>query len=441
MTTTVTRPDPARPAMGKVALGSFAGALMEWYDFFLFGTAAALVFGPLFFPGDDPTLSTISAFATFGVGFVARPLGGIVFGHLGDRVGRKKTLIATLSIVGSCTFAIGLLPSHATAGVWAPILLVLLRLGQGFGLGGEYGGAALMTVEHAPKERRGFWGAIPQAAASTGILMATGAFALVSLLPEDQLLSWGWRLPFLFSVVLLGVGLFIRSKITETPDFERVKAEQAVARVPLVEVFRTDARTVFVTFGARLAETVTSNIGNAFAISYISGTLMLGQTVPLNAMLVAAAIGVVVTPLFGALSDRVGRRPVYLAGAGFVVVAAFPFFALLDTKSTALVCVALVGLYVFGNTLMFAPQATYFTELYGTNVRYTGLSLAFQGSALVGGLMPLTAAWLLRLAGGAPWLVAGLLSLAAVVTFCCVLGSRETHRPRSGRVPAHVASE
>ncbi|MQA04792.1 MAG: MFS transporter [Streptosporangiales bacterium] len=422
------------PSMRKVALDSFAGALMEWYDFFLFGTAAALVFGKVFFPGSDPAFSTIQAFATFGVGFVARPLGGIFFGHLGDRVGRKKTLIATLAIVGSCTFLIGLLPSHAAAGVWAPILLVILRLGQGFGLGGEYGGAALMVVEHAPAEKRGFWGSIPQASASTAILLSTGAFALVSLLPDDQLYSWGWRIPFLISVALLGIGLFIRSKISETPDFEQVKHEGQVARVPLVQVFRGgSARTVLVTLGARLAETVTSNLGNAFAISYISGTLLLGDTVPLNAMLVAAAIGIVVTPIFGAISDRVGRKPVYLAGALFVVVAGFPFFMLLNTKSTALICVALIGMYVFGNTLMFAAQATYFTELYGTNVRYTGLSLAFQGSALIGGLMPFTAAWLLKAGGGAPWLVAGMLVLTALITTGCLLVTKETHRPGAAR--------
>ncbi|HEX6443757.1 MAG TPA: MFS transporter [Streptosporangiales bacterium] len=432
--------DPDNAKMRKVALGSFAGAVMEWYDFFLFGTAAALVFGKLFFPGDDPTVSTISAFATYGVGFFARPLGGVVFGHLGDRVGRKKTLIATLSIVGVCTFAIGLLPTHATAGVWAPVLLVLLRLGQGFGLGGEYGGAALMTVEHAPDERRGFWGSVPQAAASTGIMLGTGLFALVSLLPDAQLYAWGWRIPFLVSAVLLAVGLFIRFRIEETPDFERIRAEQKVARVPLLEVFRTQAGTVGLTFGARLAETVSSNIGNAFAISYISTSLLVAKSVPLNGMLVASALGIVATPLFGALSDRVGRRPVYLAGAAFVVLAAFPFFLLLNSRSTALILVALVAMYIFGPTLMFAGQATFFTEQYGTNVRYTGLSLAYQVSAVIGGLMPVTAAWLLHAAGGAPWLVAGLLTVVGAVTFACVAATRETRLRSRATAAEHAAA-
>ena len=425
----------SQPKMTKVALGSFAGALMEWYDFFVFGTASALVLDKLFFPDGNPTLAKLSAFATFGVGFLARPLGGVLFGHLGDRAGRKKTLIITLSVVGTCTFAIGLLPTYHSAGFWAPLLLVLLRLGQGFGLGGEYGGAALMTVEHAPTHRRGLWGSVPQAAASTGIMLATGVFALVTRLPDAQLYSWGWRVPFLVSVVLLAVGLFIRSKVSETPEFERLRREQSLARRPVVEVFRAPG-VLGRTFGARLAESISSNVGNAFAISYVSTQLAVQKSVPLNGMLVASALGIVATPVFGALTDRYGRRPVYLAGAAFVVVAAFPFFALLDSKSEALIWLALIAMYIFGPTLMFAGQSTYFTELFGSNVRYTGLSLAYQGSAVVGGLTPLIAASLLTWAGGRPWLVAGFLALAGLVTAWCVWRSPET---RPVRVPAATA--
>ncbi|MEW2357174.1 MFS transporter [Spirillospora sp. NPDC029432] len=439
----MSQPPPATtaPEMRKVALGSFAGALMEWYDFFVFGTAAALVLGKLFFPEGNPTLATISAFATYGVGFLARPLGGIVFGHFGDRAGRKKTLIATLSIVGACTFAIGLLPTYAQAGIWAPVMLVVLRLLQGFGLGGEYGGAALMTVEHAPPGRRGFWGSIPQAAASAGILLATGVFALVTQLPDDQLYSWGWRVPFLISALLLAVGLFIRSKVAETPDFERLKREKTVAARPLVDVFR-DPRTVAVTFGARIGEAVSSNIGNAFAISYVSTQLAVAKSVPLNGMLVASALGIAATPVFGALTDRYGRRPIYLAGAAFVIVAAFPFFMMLNSKSEALIWLALIAMYIFGPTLMFAGQATYFTELFGSNVRYTGLSIAYQGSAVVGGLTPLIAATLLATAGDSPWLVAGFLVVSGLITFGCVLRSPETHpglrKPAGAAAPAKV---
>lgn len=427
----------SQPKMTKVALGSFAGALMEWYDFFVFGTASALVLGKLFFPAGNPTLATMSAFATFGVGFLARPLGGVIFGHLGDRAGRKKTLIITLSVVGTCTFAIGLLPTYHAAGAWAPILLVLLRLGQGFGLGGEYGGAALMTIEHAPRHRRGLWGSVPQAAASTGIMLATGVFALVTRLPDAQLYSWGWRVPFLISVVLLVVGLFIRSKVDETPEFRRLREEKALARRPVVDVFRTPG-VVGLTFGARLAEAISSNIGNAFAISYVSTQLAVAKSVPLNGMLVASALGIVATPVFGALTDRFGRRPVYLAGAGFVIVAAFPFFAMLDSKSEALIWVALIAMYIFGPTLMFAGQSTYFAELFGSNVRYTGLSIAYQGSAVVGGLTPLIAASLLTWLDGRPWLVATFLTAAGLLTAWCVYRSPET---RPARVPTPTPAE
>lgn len=430
----------SQPKMTKVALGSFAGALMEWYDFFVFGTAAALVLDKLFFPDGNPTLAKLSAFATFGVGFLARPLGGILFGHLGDRAGRKKTLIITLSVVGTCTFAVGLLPTYHTAGFWAPVLLVLLRLGQGFGLGGEYGGAALMTVEHAPTHRRGLWGSVPQAAASTGIMLATGVFALVTRLPDAQLYSWGWRIPFLISVVLLAVGLFIRSKVDETPEFTRLRDENALARRPVVEVFR-EPGVLGRTFGARLAEAISSNVGNAFAISYVSTQLAVAKSVPLNGMLVASALGIVATPIFGALTDRYGRRPVYLAGAGFVIVAAFPFFALLDSKSEALIWVALIAMYVFGPTLMFAGQSTYFTELFGKNVRYTGLSLAYQGSAVVGGLTPLIAASLLTWANGRPWLVAAFLTVAGLITAWCVYRSPETRPvPAPSAAPAEASA-
>lgn len=428
----MSHPQPPKGArMSRVALGSFAGALMEWYDFFVFGTASALVLGKLFFPPGNPTLATMSAFATFGVGFLARPLGGIVFGHIGDRTGRKTTLIITLSVVGTCTFAVGLLPSYATAGAWAPVLLVLLRLGQGFGLGGEYGGAALMTVEHAPENRRGLWGSLPQAAASTGIMLATGIFALVTRLPDAQLYSWGWRVPFLISAVLLVVGLFIRAKVRETPEFQRLRDTNKLAPRPVLDVFRAP-RVLGLAFGARISETVTSNIGNAFAISYVSTQLAMNKSVPLNAMLVASALGIVATPVFGALTDRYGRRPIYLAGAIFVVVAAFPFFALLNSKSDALIWVALILLYVFGNTLMFAGQSTFFTELFGSNVRYTGLSLAYQGSAVIGGLTPLIAAALLGALGGEPWLVAAFLAVAGLVTAWCVARSPETLPSRAG---------
>jgi len=419
-------------SMPKVAAASFAGAMLEWYDFFVFGTASALVLGPLFFPRADPLAGTIASFATFGVGFLARPIGGIVFGHMGDRIGRKSTLIATLLIIGIGTFFIGLLPTYSTAGVWAPVLLVFLRLVQGFGLGGEYGGAALLTIEHAGEGQRGLWGSIPQAAASGGILLATGTFALVSRLPKEALMSWGWRLPFLISIVMLVPGLFIRLNIAETPDFERVKRAKADNRLPLMTLLRNHPRNVLLTLGARLAETVSSNIINAFGIAYVATQLAMNRSVPLNGMLIASLIGMAMCPVFGALSDRLGRRFVYVAGAAFMALFAFPFFMLLGTRSASLICVAMILAYNFGPTMMFAVQATFFSELFGAGVRYTGLSVAYQVSAIVGGFTPLIATTLLRANGGAPWMVAGYLcgvSLLSLLSALFVRRQQEVLQP------------
>ena len=413
-------------SMPKVAVASFAGALMEWYDFFIFGTASALVFGPLFFPSHDPLTGVMASFATFGVGFLARPLGGVVFGHLGDRVGRKATLVATLVIIGIGTFLIGVLPTYASAGVTAPILLVILRLLQGFGLGGEYGGAALLTIEHAPQGRRGFWGSLPQAAASAGILLATGVFSLVELLPHDALMSWGWRIPFLLSAVMLAVGLYIRLNTTETPDFERAKASADTSSLPIVKLLRDHPRNVLLTLGARLAETTSSNIINAFGIVYVTTQLAMAKSVPLNGVLIASLIGIFMCPLFGTISDRLSRRTVYIAGAAFMALFAFPYFIMLNTHTVTTIWLAIIIAYNFGPTSMFAVQGTFFSELFGAGVRYTGLSIAYQVSAIIGGFTPLIAASLLKLGGGTPWLVAGFLCAISILSLVsAVLVRRE----------------
>lgn len=415
--------------MRKVVMGSFAGALLEWYDFFIFGTAAGIVFGPLFFPQSDPVVGTIAAFATFGVGFLARPLGGIVFGHYGDRVGRKVTLIWTLMIVGTSTFLIGLLPTYASAGIFAPILLVILRLIQGFGLGGEYGGAALMTIESAPEKKRGFFGSLPQTAASAGIMLATGIFALCySLLTPEQFMAWGWRIPFLLSALMLAVGMFIRLHIEETTDFKAIKnhenkgANKQIKKqtLPIVELFRNHPRNIFLALGARLAETVSSNIINAFGIAYVSTQLAMDRQVPLAGMLIASAIGLISCPLIGWLSDRFGQKPIYLVGAAFCAIFAFPFFMLLETRDAATIWLAMIVGYNFGPTMMFAVQPTMFTRMFGARVRYTGLSFAYQFSAILGGMTPLIAASLLALGNGKPWLVAAYFCIISLISFSCV---------------------
>ncbi|ABD86611.1 MFS transporter [Rhodopseudomonas palustris] len=408
-------------AMRKVVAASFAGALLEWYDFFIFGTAAGLVFGKLFFPQSDPAVGTIAAFATFGVGFLARPLGGVVFGHFGDRVGRKATLIATLLITGISTFLIGFLPTFADVGIAAPIMLVVLRLIQGFGLGGEYGGAALMTIESAPESRRGFFGSLPQMAASAGIMLATGVFALCSWgLTEAQFLDWGWRLPFLLSAAMLIVGMQIRLHIEETLDFKATRRrEQASTEkrvLPIVELLRRHPRNIALALGARLAETVSSNIVNAFGIAYVSTNLAMGRQLPLMGMLMASAIGIMLCPLFGWLSDRYGQRVVYLFGALACAVLIVPFFAALATGNGVLICLAFIVFYNLGPTAMFAVQPTMFSRMFGTRVRYTGLSFAYQFSAMLGGLTPLISASLLTLGHGDPWWVAGYLIVVSLIS-------------------------
>ncbi len=440
---------PSDPAHGvgdkqlrKVVAASFAGALLEWYDFFVFGTASGLVFGRLFFPASDPGLALIAAFATFGVGFFARPLGGIVFGHYGDRVGRKATLIATLLITGTSTFLIGCLPTVETVGVWAPVMLVVLRLVQGFGLGGEYGGAALMTIESAPLARRGFLGSLPQTAASAGIMLATGVFAFcLWVMGEAAFLDWGWRIPFLLSAVMLAVGMQIRLTTEETPEFLKARAERAKAAagrprpLPIVELMRRHPREIVLALGARLAETVSSNIVNAFGIAYVANQIGLGRELPLTGMLIASAIGIVACPLIGRLSDRIGQRRIYLFGAAVCVLFIFPFFLLLGTGSLPAIWLAFAIAYNFGPTMMFAVQPTMFARMFGTDVRYTGLSFAYQFSAILGGLTPLIAAVLVRWAGGGPWLVAGYVAAVSLVSFLCVLAIDETHAARPVRDP------
>ena len=377
----------------QVILASFIGTTIEWYDFFLYGTAAALVFNKLFFPNFDQLLGTLSAFSTFAVGFLARPFGGIIFGHFGDRVGRKSMLVYSLLIMGIATFLIGLLPTYETIGILAPAGLVLMRFAQGIGVGGEWGGAVLMAVEHSPKGARGFAGSWPQMGVPAGLLLSTSVFAAASSsLSEEQFLAWGWRIPFLLSVVLIGVGIFIRLRLLETPVFTRMVQNRSEAHRPLLDAFRDYSRNIVLAMGMRFAENGTFYIFTVFVLSYGTDELKLPKSIMLGGVILSAVIGLFSIPAFGALSDRVGRRPVYLFGALFTLLFAFPFFWLINSKSAILIWLAITLAVNVGHDAMYGPQAAYFSELFGTRVRYTGASLSYQlTSVFAGGFAPLIA--------------------------------------------------
>jgi len=412
----------------RVVIASFIGTTIEWYDFFLYGTASALVFNKLFFPSLDPLTGTMAAFATYAVGFFARPVGGVVFGHFGDKIGRKSMLVTTLMLMGVATILIGLLPTYEQIGIWAPLLLVTLRFIQGFGVGGEWGGAVLMAVEHGGEGKRGFYASWVQAGVPVGLLLANAVFMLTSSMNEQAFLSWGWRIPFLLGVLLLGVGMFIRLKIIESPVFTQAKTEDAGPKVPILAVLRDHPRNVLLAMGARFAENAFFYIFTVLALSYGSQQLGLSQSMLLNAVLIGSAVQLVVIPWFGALSDRLGRRPVYLGGAFFLMLFAFPFFWMIESRQTTLVILAVV-IGLVGHAAMYGPQAAFFSELFGTRVRYSGASLGYQlASPLAGGLAPLIATALLDRSGGQPWPVAVYLIFMAVITLISVWLAEETNK-------------
>lgn len=416
-----------KPQAVKAALSSFVGSVIEWYDFFLYGTAAALVFPQLFFPNSDPLVGTLQSFGTFTIGFVARPVGGMLFGHFGDRLGRKSMLVLTLLIMGMATAFIGILPTYETIGIWAPVLLVALRILQGFAVGGEWGGAALVAVEHAPKGKRGLYGSWTQMGVPGGLLLSTAVFAAFSALPQEQFLAWGWRVPFLLSFALVVVGLFIRLRVEETPAFQQVKEARSESRMPVVEVLRTYPKQVLLAMGARFAENGAFYIFSTFVLSYGTKYLEMPRSAILNGVLLATALECLAIPLFAALSDRIGRRPVYMAGAAFTALFAFPFFWLMGTKSLPLIWLAIVLALAVGHAAMYGPQAAFLAELFGTQVRYSGISIGYQlASVFAGGLAPLVATALLAWTGGTPWAVALYVSGMALVTLVAVFLAAET---------------
>lgn len=418
--------------VNQVVLASFVGTTIEWYDFFLYGTAAALVFNRLFFPDASPLMGTLKAYATFSVGFVARPLGGAIFGHYGDRIGRKSMLVYSLILMGAATALLGLLPTHATIGVWAPVGLTVLRFVQGIGVGGEWAGAVLMAVEHSGGSRRGFHGSWPQMGVPAGSLLSTGVFALFSTgLGEEQFLAWGWRVPFLLSVILIAIGLFIRLRLLETPAFARVKEERTEAAMPLIQLFREHPRDLLVGVGMRLAQNSLFYIFTVFVLSYGEKTLGYSRTTMLAGVAIASAVGLATTPFWGHYSDRVGRRPVYLIGAALSMLYAWPFFLLLGAGSVPLVWLAIVLGLNGGHDMMYGPQAAYLAELFGTRVRYSGASFVYQlSSVFSGGLAPLIATWLLA-GWGTPAVAAYMMGMC-LISLVATWFAPETHRRSIG---------
>ena len=421
----------ARPvsvsARRKAVLGAAIGTTIEWYDFLLYATAAALVFNKLFFPSLDPLAGTLSAYAAFAVGFLARPVGGAVFGHFGDRLGRKTVLVWALAIMGAATTLVGVLPTYERIGAWAPALLFVLRFVQGIGVGGEWGGAVLLAVEHSGGGRRGLHGAWPQMGVPAGLLLATGVFSVFSSnLSESAFLAWGWRVPFLLSFALIALGLFIRLRIPETPAFEHVREARRESRVPLLDVFREHPREVVVGVGMRFAENALFYVYTVFVLSYGETALGYSRSSLLAGVSLASFVGLFAIPFWAHLSDRLGRRPVYLAGALTSLAIAFPFFWLLG-RGPGFIGVALVLAVNVGHNMMYGPMAAYLSELFGTRVRYSGASLVYQAtSALSGGLSPFVAT-LLSTRYGWP-------AVAAYMVACCAITAiatwfaPETHR-------------
>ncbi|MGW7203055.1 MFS transporter [Streptomyces sp. NPDC054837] len=417
----------------RVALSGMLGTAVEFYDFLVYGTVAALVFGELFFPGADPAVGTIAAFGTFAAGYVARPIGGIVFGHFGDRLGRKNMLLLTMGLMGGASFLIGLLPTYDTAGVWAPVLLITLRVVQGIAIGGEWGGATLMVVEHAGERRRGLWSSFTQMGAPLGSLISVSVVALVSTLPKDQFAAWGWRVPFLLSVLLLGVGLFVRLKVVESPLFAEVKKGRAESRLPILDVLRRP-KPVLLACGVGIGAFTAQSLLTSYLIAYATG---IGYPRPqvLTALTVSAAVALVVLPCASALSDRIGRRPVVLTGAILSAATAFPVLALVDSRSSGALILAVVIGHGISQSLMYGPLGALFSEMFGTRVRYTGASLGYQGATLVGaGFSPLIAGSLVASSGnGTP--VALLLCGGSLITALTVWFVRETSRTSLAEEP------
>ena len=416
-------------SIGTIAFASAIGTTIEWYDFFLFGVVTPLVLNKLFFPNFDPLVGTLLAYTTFFVGFISRPIGGIIFGHYGDRIGRKTVLVLTILIMGIATFLIGCLPTYASVGIWAPVMLLFLRIFQGIGIGGEWGGAVLMAVEHSPAGRRGFYGSWPQIGVPAGLLLSSGMVYLLSYLPEADFFSWGWRIAFLISAVLVAVGLYIRLKIMETPAFTRVQETNKVAHVPFFELIRTHGKNTLLGLGARYIEGVTFNIFGVFVVGYLAGTLGLPRQTALSGVMIASAIMIIMLPIYGTLSDRVGRRRMFAIAGLLIGILSFPSFWLMQTKEPLLIWLAIAIPFAIVYPAVYGPQAALFSELFDTRVRYTGISFVYQFSGIyASGLTPIIATALLPAGGNKPWLICLYVLIVSIISAASVFAMTESHK-------------
>ena len=415
----------------KVLIASLTGSAIEWFDYFLYGTAAALVFNKIFFPMVDPVIGLILSYLSFSLTFFIRPIGGVLFAHIGDRIGRKKTLVLTLSLMGGATVMIGLLPTYEMIGLWAPALLILMRIIQGMGIGGEWGGALLLAYEYAPEKRKGFFGSIPQAGVTIGMLMATFIVSLMTLFSEADFLSWGWRIPFLLSSVLVLLGLWIRKDIDETPDFQKVKASGQVAKTPLRDTLKHHWREVLIAAGLKVVETAPFYIFSTFVVSYATSTLTYQKSQALEAVTLGALVATLMIPLMGLLSDKVGRQRMYAISVFVLGLFIVPWFMLLNTGTTWGIVLATV--IAFG--VLWAPVTavlgTLCSEIFSANVRYTGITLGYQlGAALAGGTAPLIATGLLAKYDGdwvpVAWYLAVTVTISLIAIFCASRVKRAT---------------
>ena len=411
----------------KALVASLIGSSIEWYDYFLYGTVAALVFSKLYFPSEDPSVGLMLAYASFAIPFFIRPLGGVIFSHIGDRIGRKKTLVMTLSLMGIATVLIGLLPSYETIGIWAPILLITLRLIQGLGIGGEWGGALLLAVEYAPDKKKGFFGSIPQMGVTIGMLLGTLSISLMTLLPDEAFLAWGWRVPFILSSILVFIGLWIRNGLDETPAFKEAQKTGNISKMPLIDTFKYHWRSVLLAVGAKVVETAPFYIFSTFIIAYATGTLGFERSSALNAVTIATLITTIMIPFMGKWSDKIGRKPIYIGGTIAMILYAFPYFYLLSLGSVLWLTIAtIIGLGIIWAPIT-AVLGTMFSEIFATNVRYTGVTVGYQlGAAIAGGTAPLIATALLATYNNSSTPVSIYIIITGIVSLIAIMLIRET---------------